>query len=41
MQLSVRRMQSTWDRGLLAEGRVGDLIEFAVADRRCAFAFSS
>lgn len=38
VQLSVRRMESTWGRGLLAERRVGDLIEFAVADRGCAFA---
>ena len=38
VQLSVRRMESTWGRGLLAERRVGDLIEFAVTDRGCAFA---
>ena len=38
LQSFVRRMDSTWGRGLLAERRVGDLIEFAVADRQCAFA---
>ncbi len=38
VQLFVRGMESTWGRGFLAERRVGDLIEFAVADRGCAFA---
>ena len=38
LYLFCRRIDSTWRRGMDAERKVGDLIEYAVAQRGCAFA---